>query len=120
MNNKLRKAITLFLAVLLIVSFFAMAASAATKKTKQNGALIKNTDFQSAPVATHMEYAPELVSFRVWVEPGISGGVQVAGHYEYFDMMMDLGNAKEVIDTPELSPALQASPSTLATEPAMK
>lgn len=78
------------------------------------------SDIQSPPVATHMESGPELVSFRVWVLPALIDGVQVDGHYEYFQMMMDLGNSKEVIDGLEQYPSLQAVPVETGRVPALQ
>ena len=73
---------------------------------------------ENPPLATHLEGGPELVSFRVWNFPAVRDGVKVSGFYEYFDMMMDLGNQKMVLDTASPEPVLQAAPIEHGTEPA--
>ena len=73
---------------------------------------------ENPPLATHMEGGPELVSFRVWNFPGVRDGVKVSGYYEYFDMMMDLGNMQSVLDVASPEPVLQAAPVEYGTEPA--
>lgn len=75
---------------------------------------------ENPPLATHLEGGPELVSFRVWNFPGVRDGVKVSGYYEYFDMMMDLGNMQTVLDVAGPEPALQATPVEYGTEPAAR
>ncbi len=75
---------------------------------------------ETPPVSTVTVAGPELVSFRVWVFPGIVDGVQVSGHYEYFDMYMDTGRQREVLEPMKLEPALKALPVTQGTAPAQQ
>ena len=75
---------------------------------------------ETPPVSTVTVAGPELVSFRVWVFPGIVDGVQVSGHYEYFDMYMDTGHQREVLEPMKLEPALKALPVTHGTAPAQQ
>lgn len=46
--------------------------------------------FAEAPIQTTQETAPVLMPFRVWVLPGWNNGVQTAGHYEYFEMLIPM------------------------------
>lgn len=43
-----------------------------------------------APIQTKQEVAPILMPFRVWVLPGWDNGIQTAGHYEYFEMLVPM------------------------------
>ena len=43
---------------------------------------------EEAPIQTKQEVAPILMPFRVWVLPGWDNGIQTAGHYEYFEMLV--------------------------------
>lgn len=43
---------------------------------------------EEAPIQAMRETAPVLMPFRVWVLPGWDNGVQTAGHYEYFEMLI--------------------------------
>lgn len=90
------KSKTFFLGVLIAV-FFASAAFAAPQRP---------AGYTEAPQAVHEEQAIELVPIRVWVFPGLSDGVQVSGHYEYFDMYMDMGKTKTVVDAIPAVPAI--------------
>jgi hypothetical protein len=45
---------------------------------------------EEAPIQTAQEVAPILMPFRVWVLPGWNNGVQTAGHYEYFEMLVPI------------------------------
>lgn len=46
--------------------------------------------FAEAPIQTVQETAPLLMPFRVWVLPGWNNGVQTAGHYEYFEILIPM------------------------------
>lgn len=74
------------------------------------GAMAGQAFAENPPVATHMEYGPQQVSFRVWHFPGVRDGVNTSGYYEYFDIMMDLGKGRKVLDTSLPEPVLQATP----------
>lgn len=101
----MKKTIVAFL--LLSAIFFALPACAAS-------------DMEVPPVSTVTVTEPELVSFRVWVFPGLVDGVQVSGHYEYFDMYMDTGRQRETLEPAHQEPVLRAVPVTQGTAPAMK
>ena len=45
---------------------------------------------EEAPIQATQESSPVLMSFRVWVLPGWENGVQTAGHYEYFEMLVPM------------------------------
>lgn len=75
---------------------------------------------ETPPVSTVTVAVAELVPFRVWVFPGIVDGVQVSGHYEYFDMYMDTGKTQEVLEAPMVEPVLKAIPITTGTAPAVQ
>lgn len=45
---------------------------------------------EEAPIQATQEVAPILMPFRVWVLPGWDNGVQTAGHYEYFEMLVPM------------------------------
>lgn len=76
-------------------------------------------DMETPPVSTVSVPVSELMPFRVWVFPGTVDGIQVSGHYEYFDMYMDTGKTKEVLEGPTQEPALKAVPITTGTAPAL-
>lgn len=46
--------------------------------------------FAEAPIQTTQGVTPILMPFRVWVLPGWDNGVQTAGHYEYFEMLVPM------------------------------
>ncbi|MDD3673336.1 MAG: hypothetical protein PHG70_07450 [Synergistaceae bacterium] len=75
---------------------------------------------ETPPVSTMTVAVSELVPFRVWIFPGVVDGVQVSGHYEYFDMYMDTGKTQEVLEAPTVEPVLKALPVTMGTAPAVQ
>jgi len=44
--------------------------------------------YADAPIQGELKEAPVLVPFRVWVLPYWENGSMVAGHYEYFEILM--------------------------------
>ena len=58
-----------------------------------------------APIQTKQEVAPILMPFRVWVLPGWDNGVQTAGHYEYFEMLVPMEGLSLV--SPVTEPAIK-------------
>lgn len=98
----MRKGIFIFALLFILFAVPALAAS----------------DIETPPVSTITVTEPELVSFRVWVLEGIVDGVQVSGHYEYFDMYMDTGKQHKILEPVEQEPAMKAVPVTQGTAPA--
>jgi len=43
---------------------------------------------EEAPIQANREMSPVLTPFRVWVLPRWDNGVMMAGHYEYFEMLV--------------------------------
>ena len=73
------------------------------------------------PVSQHQEMGVQkLVPFKVWVEPSTGEGTQIAGHYEYFDMYMNSGEAVMVIDGAESAPAVKAVVTEVMGQPAIQ
>ncbi len=58
-----------------------------------------------APIQTKQEVAPILMPFRVWVLPGWDNGIQTAGHYEYFEMLVPMEGLSLV--SPVTEPAIK-------------
>jgi len=58
-----------------------------------------------APIQTRQEVAPILMPFRVWVLPGWDNGIQTAGHYEYFEMLVPMEGLSLV--SPVTEPAIK-------------
>ena len=61
--------------------------------------------FAEAPIQTAQEVAPILMPFRVWVLPGWDNGIQTAGHYEYFEMLVPMEGLSLV--SPVTEPAIK-------------
>lgn len=60
---------------------------------------------EEAPIQTKQEVAPILMPFRVWVLPGWDNGIQTAGHYEYFEMLVPMEGLSLV--SPVTEPAIK-------------
>ena len=58
-----------------------------------------------APIQTKQEVSPILMPFRVWVLPGWNNGIQTAGHYEYFEMLVPMEGLSLV--SPVTEPAIK-------------
>lgn len=58
-----------------------------------------------APIQAMQEVAPILMPFRVWVLPGWDNGIQTAGHYEYFEMLVPMEGLSLV--SPVTEPAIK-------------
>lgn len=60
---------------------------------------------EEAPIQATQEVAPILMPFRVWVLPGWDNGIQTAGHYEYFEMLVPMEGLSLV--SPVTEPAIK-------------
>lgn len=67
----------------------------------------------NAPVATTpVDGGPTLISFKVWVLPHTENGVQKSGYYETFDLLVDLSDGFEALDTPPAQPVIAPIPAS--------
>jgi hypothetical protein len=63
-----------------------------------------------APIAAQDGTPPLLMPFKVWVLPRAENGMTIAGHYEYFSLLVNDGDLKVVLDAPAVAPTLPVVP----------